>query len=485
MDRKLVLLQSLARRRAVRRQYEATSKCGHARCQVYDRRARCRHRALLGTLGVLGFVAGVVWILLLPAVCVTTGELKVRGRYISDKSLLPSGNAFDREYAHADAEWAAKFQFDLYMNLTSDAVESTSTPPMLRSAQTVRNALEGAGLSATVRRASASDGSEIAAVVGTLAARAGDGKESILLVASYGSVHVDDTQASPLAVAVSLLRRLAQRRGAEWLAKDITLLLLPALSTESCAAMCASHARWSANVEHTCAAADSADGAEACAIRPVGCSPLCAGLGASRWLASWYTGSTVDAGDGQPLPLLPGHSSLVRGAVVLQPHSRARRHHAALGLPAAPSTSGTSRTVALLQGCIERARRPGVTTIELERLALAHAALSGRTAIDAFAIRTPGRNGRLPNLDVVNAAKKLAESTNVRSVRHAREAEPSDWIARLAARAAPSFPAHPAWKPYIARLASTLRFAVELLHTPRATLEPHRCVRVRICCCFV
>ena len=411
-----------------------------------------------------------MWILLLPAVCVTTGEMKVRGRYISDKSLLPAGNGFHREYETVDAEWAAQFQFDLHQNL-SDVVQSASIPPMLRSARAARDALERAGLSSTVRRASAADGSDVTVVVGTLAARSGDGKESILVVASYGSAHMDETQVSPLAVALSLVRRLAQRSSAPWLAKDVTLLLLPALSAESCAAMCASHTRWSASAGHTCAAADGAEGAEACATRPVACSPLCAGLGASRWLARWYTRSAFDVGDGRPL--LPS-DSLVRGAVVLQPHSRARRHRAtARGRGAASPAVGESRAAELRRACTERAQRRGVTTLELERLALAHAALSGRTEIDAFAVRAPGRNGRLPNLDVLNAVNQLAAVTYGRSVRYAREAEPSDWLARLAARVRPAFPGRPAWNRYFARLVGTARFAADILHTPRAVLEPH------------
>ena len=470
-DRAASRLTNKVRGHLARSSYTSTSPFVHKRCRVLNRRAPLRRARLLALLGVVSFVAGAIWLLLLPAVCVTTGETKVRGRYVSDKSLLPVGLGFHREFVQDDARWAHTFQRSLQ---NAQRTLESSGAPTRRAASFVQNALADAGLAARVRTALAADGSEVTAVVATLAARGGDGKEGIVLVASYGDALHDDTHASPLAVLVALVRRLAAHGHAKWLSKDVTLLLLPALGAETCTALCAAHTRWEQS--GTCAAGaaagsnTSASAAQCDGTAPIACSPLCAGLAASRWTAQWMSGAP-GAGDGRAL--LPVERSLIRAALVIEPRALgpSLRDDLAAATARRPH-DGSGRMAALRAWYEAAARRARTTRAELERLTRAHDALSGRVRHDDVALVAPGRNGRLPNLDLLNAMRQVLNRRGGR-VRHARW-QREDWAAAGAAQlcALLHLPAH-RYRPYAERLANTVRFAVELLHAPGPHLAPH------------
>eukprot|EP00937_MAST-01D_sp_MAST-1D-sp2_P001393 g1393.t1 len=226
------------------------------------------------------YFLGLVWVLLLPAVSVVTGELKMRGTYFSENALLP-GQALTDASA-ADVRWAQQLdaQYRALPWLGPGGCRDHRAAPgaCSKSADWIRARIaeallaragdgpggaagaaeaggEGAGadaeaftqcfepLSALRRRFGSGGGRgrgscEHHNAYGVLRARPGttgaDGREALLLIVHYANVGAaagssagDEGAVAPissLATGLALLRRL-RLSGSRWLSKDVVLLV--------------------------------------------------------------------------------------------------------------------------------------------------------------------------------------------------------------------------------------------------------------------
>ena len=64
-------------------------------------------RKLLQALPPLLYALGLIWVLLFPAVTISTGELKMRGTYFSENALGPAHDIIDANVD--DLRWAQRF----------------------------------------------------------------------------------------------------------------------------------------------------------------------------------------------------------------------------------------------------------------------------------------------------------------------------------------------------------------------------------------
>ncbi|TDH66212.1 hypothetical protein CCR75_005437 [Bremia lactucae] len=166
------------------------------------------------------YLLGLLWLLLHPAITITTGELKCRGTYMSENALLI--DLMEAQASHQEAHSARKFQQKL-QNLPhlspsgcrdncSDVVDWITT--QLRGVDRVEayNHVFQTD-QASARRTN---------VYGILqASPLADGKEAIVLVTHYRNVGTNTGDISGLALGLAMLKYLAS---ATWLAKNVILL---------------------------------------------------------------------------------------------------------------------------------------------------------------------------------------------------------------------------------------------------------------------
>ncbi|KAG6617494.1 uncharacterized protein IUM83_02531 [Phytophthora cinnamomi] len=166
------------------------------------------------------YALGLLWLLLHPAVTVTTGELKCRGTYMSENALLI--DLMEARAGHQEANAARGFHEQLLElpGLPSGGCgDDCSTvadwiDAQLRGLDRVEAYSQGFRVEggATPRTN----------VYGVLrASPLADGKEAIVLVTHYRNVGKDSGDYSGLSLGLALLKYLAR---AKWLAKDVILL---------------------------------------------------------------------------------------------------------------------------------------------------------------------------------------------------------------------------------------------------------------------
>ncbi|CEG42811.1 uncharacterized protein PHALS_13056 [Plasmopara halstedii] len=167
------------------------------------------------------YILGILWLLLHPAITITTGELKCRGTYISENALLI--DLMEARASQEEAHIAHLFHKELLelpnlsrtgcRNNCSHVVDWIGTK--LRSLDRVEaytHVYQTDELSNTRTN-----------VYGLLrASPLADGKESIVLVTHYRNVGADSGDYSSLSLGLALLKYLAK---AKWLAKDVILLV--------------------------------------------------------------------------------------------------------------------------------------------------------------------------------------------------------------------------------------------------------------------
>ncbi|KAG3195110.1 hypothetical protein PC129_g24864, partial [Phytophthora cactorum] len=148
------------------------------------------------------YVLGLIWLLLHPAITVTTGELKCRRTYMSENALL-----IDLMEARASRheDHSARGSHQKLLKLPdlppSGCRDNCSHSQVFQTDET-----------STPRTN----------VYGILrASPLADGKEAIVLVTQYCNVGADSGENSGLSLGLALLKYLSR---AKWLAKDVILL---------------------------------------------------------------------------------------------------------------------------------------------------------------------------------------------------------------------------------------------------------------------
>uniref|UniRef100_K3X6S6 Uncharacterized protein n=1 Tax=Globisporangium ultimum (strain ATCC 200006 / CBS 805.95 / DAOM BR144) TaxID=431595 RepID=K3X6S6_GLOUD len=166
------------------------------------------------------YVVGLVWVLLHPAVTVSTGELKPRGTYISENALLI--DSFDARSSHNDVNVARELH----------RVMLEEIPALPPTGCGDECALTVAWLTSKLRAIDRVDAYHHTFVDRSLRSRTNvygilrasplaDGKESVVLVTHYRNVGAQNGEYSGVSLSLALLAYLVD---AKWLAKDIILL---------------------------------------------------------------------------------------------------------------------------------------------------------------------------------------------------------------------------------------------------------------------
>ncbi|KAG1685026.1 hypothetical protein DVH05_009767 [Phytophthora capsici] len=166
------------------------------------------------------YILGIIWLLLHPAITVTTGELKCRGTYMSENALLI--DLMEARASHQEANWARNFHNDL---LKLPELPSTGCGGNCSSVvDWIDTQLRGMDRVEAYRHVFQTDTAldSRTNVYGVLrASPLADGKESIVLVTHYRNVGAENGVNSGLSYGLALLKYLSR---AKWLAKDVILL---------------------------------------------------------------------------------------------------------------------------------------------------------------------------------------------------------------------------------------------------------------------
>ncbi|CAI5727208.1 unnamed protein product [Hyaloperonospora brassicae] len=166
------------------------------------------------------YVLGLFWLLLHPAVTITTGELKCRNTYMSENALLV--DLMDARSDHTEARAAHDMQQKL---LRLPDVPSRGCGDNCSAVVNWIDAeLRGLDRVEVYRQEFQLDATSAPRtnVYGVLrASPLADGKEAIVLVTHYCNVGAGIGDSSGLSVGLALLNYLAK---AKWLAKDVILL---------------------------------------------------------------------------------------------------------------------------------------------------------------------------------------------------------------------------------------------------------------------
>ncbi|KAG7383923.1 Glycosylphosphatidylinositol anchor attachment 1 protein [Phytophthora pseudosyringae] len=166
------------------------------------------------------YMLGLIWLLLHPAITVTTGEPKCRGTYMSENALLI--DLMEARASHQEAHTARGFHQEL--------LELPGLPPSgcgdncSHVVDWIDAQLRGLDRVEAYSQVFQTDEASTPRtnVYGILrASPLADGKEAIVLVTHYRNIGADIGVNSGLSLGLALLKYLAR---AKWLAKDVVLL---------------------------------------------------------------------------------------------------------------------------------------------------------------------------------------------------------------------------------------------------------------------
>ncbi|KAE9003499.1 hypothetical protein PR003_g17936 [Phytophthora rubi] len=166
------------------------------------------------------YVLGLIWLLLHPAVTVTTGELKCRGTYMSENALLI--DLMEARASHQEANSARGFHEQLLQLPELPAGGCGDNCSLV--VDWIDAQLRGLDRVEAYSQVFRAEGGATPRtnVYGVLrASPLADGKEAIVLVTHYRNVGKDSGDYSGLSLGLALLKYLAR---AKWLAKDVILL---------------------------------------------------------------------------------------------------------------------------------------------------------------------------------------------------------------------------------------------------------------------
>jgi hypothetical protein len=172
---------------------------------------------------VLLLLLGLLWVCLFPAVCITSGELKMRGTYLSENSL---STGFERT-ALSDADVRrAHDRDDVYRSIVARQPTSPPTPDEAATLTTaLRDQIAADMRSSGLEVHQQAFGSGVDAgqnVWGILRGVRASGTESIVLAVSFSHfANNSGTDPSGLALLLDFMRKLSKAR---WVAKDVVLL---------------------------------------------------------------------------------------------------------------------------------------------------------------------------------------------------------------------------------------------------------------------
>ncbi|CAH0516539.1 unnamed protein product [Peronospora belbahrii] len=168
------------------------------------------------------YILGLLWLLLHPAITITTGELKCRGTYMSENALLI--DLMEAQLSHEEAHLAHDFHQKLLelpgLKRTKGCRDNCTAVVDWIDAQ-----LRGLDRVIAYRQVFQTDEDTALRtnVYGILrASPLADGKEAIVLVTHYQNVGATSGDYSGLSIGLALLKCLAR---AQWLAKDVILLV--------------------------------------------------------------------------------------------------------------------------------------------------------------------------------------------------------------------------------------------------------------------
>jgi hypothetical protein len=163
---------------------------------------------------------GAIWVLLHPAVTVTTGELKPRGTYISENALLV--DSMDAQAWHDEEnrvrEWHASFLTIPQLPPLGCGQSPSDCTRVVDWLETQLRTIDRVG---AFRQRLETNGTNVYGIL--RAAPLGDHKESIVVTTHYRNIGARATNApySGVAMGLALLEFLAN---AKWLAKDVILV---------------------------------------------------------------------------------------------------------------------------------------------------------------------------------------------------------------------------------------------------------------------
>jgi len=165
----------------------------------------------------LAFILGLTWVFLFPAVCVTTGEAKMRGTYMSENSL--SAGYTPSTFGRAEIE-AAHARDDLFRSIALQATSVADYNTLLT--EQLEKDLKLAGLEVYTKTFDDIDGDGVN-VWGILRGNRASGTESMVLATSFADISpTKGRDPSGLSFLVTFVEHLAS---AKWLAKDIVFLI--------------------------------------------------------------------------------------------------------------------------------------------------------------------------------------------------------------------------------------------------------------------
>eukprot|EP00750_Incisomonas_marina_P032775 INCI9344.1.p1 GENE.INCI9344.1~~INCI9344.1.p1 ORF type:complete len:764 (+),score=123.92 INCI9344.1:262-2292(+) len=176
------------------------------------------------------FLAGLVWVFLFPAVCITTGELKMRSTYVSENSLHLGfkGSLFQQSDIQRAHDRDNMYRSIISANSASKLDGANSQPNTCHDVRIVAALsdqieadMQEAGLEVH-RQTFFEGGIEGVNIWGILRGARASGTESIALVSSF-SEFADAPCSDPSGLSL-LLEFERQLSMAKWLAKDIVFL---------------------------------------------------------------------------------------------------------------------------------------------------------------------------------------------------------------------------------------------------------------------
>lgn len=173
---------------------------------------------------ILFFILGIVWISLFPLACITCGETKCRGTYLSENALMPGSSLVS--FSNAEISRAKEFDAAFW-----EMPPSKIGPKSHQRRDWLLSTLRDMGVEANIHRYEV-DGVERYNVYGVLRASRASGAEGMVLAVTGANEDVsknrlhsttrDTNYTSGLATSLALFEMLTKLN---WLAKDCVLLI--------------------------------------------------------------------------------------------------------------------------------------------------------------------------------------------------------------------------------------------------------------------